>query len=298
LHFGSLVAAVGSYLAARSARGEWLVRIEDLDRSREIPGAADAILRTLDGFGFDWDGTVVRQSERTDLYEGALEQLTTAHKVFYCSCSRAEISQNFSSSAIRGETEELVYLGTCRGGARDSTRSQAVRFWVSSDRVAIADQIQGHVEIDVVHDIGDFVIRRRDGLFAYQLAVVVDDGAQEITDVVRGADLLTNTHRQKLLQEALGLRTPRYAHLPIVTDAMGRKLSKSDQALAVDIDNASEGLWQAMSFLRQNPPDELRGAPLPALWQWGIEHWTLNSLQGLKSAHAPQSALPYARAAS
>jgi glutamyl-Q tRNA(Asp) synthetase len=295
LHFGSLVAAVGSYLAARSAHGQWFVRIEDLDRSREVPGAADRILRTLEAFGFEWDGPIMRQSERTEAYRHALEQLTAADLTFACSCTRAEIEQKLSGSALQGATDELVYLGTCRRGVRDASRSQAIRFKVSSRTVTVMDQIQGAIELDVYRDIGDFVIKRRDGFFAYQLAVVVDDAAQAITEVVRGADLLTSTHRQRLLQEALGLRIPEYAHLPVVTDAMGQKLSKSERALAIEPGDASDRLWLAMNFLQQNPPLELRGAPLATLWKWGCAQWSVLTLKGLKSGNAPHPGMHYAR---
>lgn len=280
LHFGSLVAAVGSYLAARRAGGQWLVRIEDLDPPREVPGSADQIIATLATFGFEWNESIVRQSARSSLYEAAVNQLLDGDDAFHCSCSRAEIE---AAGGTAADGDELRYPGWCRTGARMPGRKLAVRFRTAPDPVVFNDCVQGLTSVAVGAEIGDFVIRRRDGLFAYQLAVVVDDAAQGITDIVRGTDLLRSTPRQILLQRALRLRTPTYAHMPVATDHNGIKLSKSAGAASLDLQRPGEELWRVLRFLRQAPPPELRGSGLSALWSWAIAHWTPAPLSGVKS---------------
>jgi glutamyl-Q tRNA(Asp) synthetase len=279
LHFGSLVAAVASYLAARHARGEWLVRIEDVDRTREVPGSADSMIRTLAAFGFEWTGSIVRQSERTDAYEAALDRLTRANLVYPCSCSRKAI---VAASPPAADNDEPRYPGWCRNGPLDPKAACAIRFKVAAGDSGFVDEIQGEIHADVSRDCGDFVIKRRDGLFAYQLAVVVDDAEQGITHVVRGADLLSSTPRQILLQRALGFATPVYAHVPLATDDQGVKLSKSAGAGAVDATKPAEELWRTLQFLRQSPPTQLRSAGLETLWSWAVEHWTTAPLRGLR----------------
>ena len=253
LHFGSLVAAIASWLDARAAGGRWLVRIEDVDEPRTVPGAIDEILRALEALGLAHDGEIVRQSARTALYDEALERLRRAGRVYRCDCSRREIAD----SALRGP-EGPIYPGTCRGD-RDAYRALAVaaplagavRFAIDDGRVAFDDRVQGPVVQEVAADIGDFVLRRRDGLFAYQLAVVVDDAAQGVTDVVRGADLLGSTGRQVLLQRALGVATPRYLHFPVVVDASGEKLSKQTRARPIDARDGPRLIAQVLRFLGQ-----------------------------------------------
>jgi glutamyl-Q tRNA(Asp) synthetase len=279
LHFGSLVAAVASYLSARRAGGEWLVRIEDLDPPREVPGSAEEIVATLDSFGFQWNESIVRQSERTELYRAALERLIAADLAFPCSCSRTELQADQPPG--RDHPEDLYYPGWCRNGVRTPGRPLAFRFRVAPGITAFDDQIQGAQRADVAAETGDFVIRRRDGLFAYQLAVVVDDAAQRITHVVRGADLLGSTARQIVLQSALGLTTPMYAHLPVAIDANGIKLSKSTGAAAIDVRQPSRELWRTLNFLKQGPPPELSRSPVATLWEWAIEHWQPQPLHGL-----------------
>jgi glutamyl-Q tRNA(Asp) synthetase len=240
---------------------------------REVPGSVESILEALHAFGFRWDQTPVRQSARTALYDQALERLRVLGLAYPCSCSRAEIQA--ASPAATGE--ELRYPGWCRNGVRASDRDIAWRFRVPDEPVSFTDAIQGQVTINVAADVGDFVVRRRDGLFAYQLAVVVDDADQGITHVVRGADLLTSTPRQLLLQKALGLPNPAYAHVPVATDDKGVKLSKSAGAGSVDLQQPRQELWRALRFLRQEPPAVLRRASLDALWAWAIEHWRLDA---------------------
>lgn len=272
LHFGSLVAAVSSYVCARQAGGDWIVRIEDLDTQREVPGSAEQIIATLRRFGFEWTESSVRQSKRVDLYTAALTQLLQSGAAYPCSCSRAEIGA-VAAAAVNGD--ELRYPGWCRDGVRDPARPLAIRFRTPPGLTGFADDIQGWLQFDVDVQVGDFVIRRRDGFFAYQLAVVVDDAAQGITHVVRGADLLDSTPRQILLQRALGLPTPRYAHVPLATDCNGVKLSKSAGAAAINLERPGAELWRVLRFLGQNPPPELLESQLTAIWTWAFEHWTL-----------------------
>ncbi|HEU4653237.1 MAG TPA: tRNA glutamyl-Q(34) synthetase GluQRS [Steroidobacteraceae bacterium] len=282
LHFGSLVTAVGSYLDARHHHGEWLVRIEDLDRPRTVPGSADSILQTLDTLGFEFHRVVLRQSSRDDAYAVALAQLRANGDVFDCSCSRAELA--LSRPGQVGTTEELFYPGWCRNGIRDSNKPCAARFRVRPGRTDFDDRIQGPQSFDLATECGDFVVRRKDGLYAYQLAVVVDDAYQSITHVVRGADLLSSTPRQIALQRALCLPTPKYAHLPVATDGNGIKLSKSQGSAAVDPGRAVDELHRALRFLAQEPPEDLLRGRLSTLWEWAFEHWCIQSLQGRLAA--------------
>ena len=249
LHFGSLVAAVASWLDARSRGGEWRVRIEDVDTTRTVPGAADQILRTLEAFGLHWDGEVVWQSRRVDLYEAALERLRSQGAVYRCRCSRKEVAD----SGLRG-LEGAIYPGTCRALAIGARIPGADRLGVTGMPIGFDDRVQGRVSQDVAAQIGDFVLKRRDGLHAYQLAVVVDDADQSITDVVRGADLLLSTPRQIVLQRMLGLSTPAYLHFPVAINECGEKLSKQTLAPAVDAQNAGEILAGALRFLGQPRP--------------------------------------------
>jgi glutamyl-Q tRNA(Asp) synthetase len=281
LHLGSLVAAVGSYLAAKRAGGTWLVRIEDLDPPRAVPGSGAAILETLAAFGFEWCEPVLWQSQRLAAYTRAATQLLTAGSAYECSCSRAEIAAAHSSTE---GAEELHYPGWCRDGVRAPQRRRALRLRVPVQSICFEDAIQGKLAYNVAGDVGDFVVRRRDGLFAYQLAVVVDDAAQHISHVVRGADLLSSTPRQILLQRALGVATPAYAHLPLVLDQDGVKLSKSAGAAAIDGRQPVVELWRALCLLRQDPPAHLRCGAVRTLWDWAIEHWTTAPLRGLRTA--------------
>ena len=236
LHFGSLLAAFGSWLLARRADGEWLVRIEDLDPPREVAGAAEEQLRALAAFGLHADGPVLRQSARGDAYQSALDQLLASGAAFACHCSRSDLADD-------GGIHRRCVAGSTRA-------TPAFRLRVPpATTLGFDDAIQGRVIQDVSEEVGDFVLKRADGYWAYQLAVVVDDAAQGITDVVRGADLLDSTPRQVLLQRALGLPTPRYVHLPLVVDTQGRKLSKSLAAMPVDIADplpALRAAWQAL----------------------------------------------------
>lgn len=274
LHFGSLVAAVGSYLDAKHNGGVWIVRIEDLDTPRCVAGAAGGILRTLDGFGLRSDEDVICQSARTEAYEAALQRLQYIGAVYPCCCTRREIAD----SALLG-VDGPVYPGTCRSGipAGRSARAWRVRTDLSSSDVSFYDALHGTVVQQLEREIGDFVVKRADGLFAYQLAVVVDDASQRITDVVRGADLLGSTARQIYLQRLLQLPTPNYLHLPVALNERGEKLSK--QTLAEAIECCPSALIEVLKFLRQDPPDLLRRSTVAQILAWGIENWNRAALR-------------------
>lgn len=276
------MAAVGSYLTARQAGGRWLLRIEDVDTPRTVPGAAEGILRTLARFGFEWDGPVVWQSARTEAYAAALARLDAAGWIFGCACTRKEMAD---SALARDGTRR--YPGTCRAGLPPGRAARAWRLRVAPGLIAFDDAVQGRVEEDVAADVGDFVLRRADGLFAYQLAVVVDDAEAGVTEVVRGADLLDSTPRQILLQRLLGYPTPRYAHLPVASNAAGEKLSKQTLARAVDGADPARVLADALDFLGQAPPAELAEAGLATLWQWAIDHWSMARVPRSRVVPAP-----------
>ena len=260
LHVGSLVAAVGSWLSARSAGGEWLVRMEDLDGPRVVAGAADGILRALELYGLSWDGEVAVQSERTLRYEEALARLRAAGLAYDCGCTRAEVGRAAGAPDASDPVDAAgaVYAGRCRAGLAPGRVARAVRFRVPEGTIAFEDRVRGRVEEDVSRAVGDFVVKRADGPFAYQLAVVVDDAAQGVTEVVRGGDLLSSTARQIALQRALGLPTPAYAHLPLVLGPDGKKLGKRDGALpleTLDARRVRETLALALALLGQDCDD-------------------------------------------
>jgi glutamyl-Q tRNA(Asp) synthetase len=282
LHFGSLVAAVGSYAEARHRRGAWYVRMEDLDPPRVMAGAADDILRTLEAFGFTWDGAVMYQSGRNEAYREALDTLARSGALYACACSRREIAD----SNLLG-IEGPVYPGTCRPGLPPGRGPRTWRVRTDDTVIAFDDAWQGRIARRIESEMGDFVVRRADGLFAYQLAVVVDDALQRITHVVRGADLIESTPRQIHLQHLLGLPTPEYGHLPVAINARGEKLSKQTFAEALNPRAAATLLHRALAFLGQTPPAELMNGDIADLWAWTIAHW--------HSAAVPRErALPYA----
>jgi glutamyl-Q tRNA(Asp) synthetase len=268
LHFGSLVAAVASFLQARTREGPWFVRMEDLDPPREVAGAADDILRTLEAFQLCWDGAVMYQSRRAPAYAAGLDALRHLGAVYGCACTRKEIAD----SSVQG-IEGPVYPGTCRARGVHDTGTRALRVTTQNTIVEFEDAWQGPIRRVLDRDYGDFVVKRADGLIAYQLAVVIDDAGQGITEVVRGADLLESTPRQIHLQRLLDLPTPRYAHLPVATNAHGEKLSKQTLAAPVEKINPVPTLVRALDFLGQSPAPELRDADLASLWRWALHHW-------------------------
>jgi glutamyl-Q tRNA(Asp) synthetase len=283
LHFGSLLAALGSYLSIRSQGGLWRLRIEDLDPLRTIPGAEDEQLRTLENLGLHWDGPLLRQSERSAAYEAALEQLTAQGVVFPCSCSRKEI---LASAPHLGE-EGPIYPGTCRAGLRAGQEARALRLRVEESIIAFDDLLYGPYQQNLAEDVGDFVLKRADGLFGYQLAVVVDDGASGVTEVVRGADLLASTPRQIYLQRLLGLPTPAYFHLPLALGDDGEKLSKRHSRYALSNDPA-RALFSALTFLGQAPPPELRRALPAELLAWAIANFNAAAIDK-QNRRAPEA---------
>ena len=249
---------------ARHHGGLWLVRMEDLDQARVVPGAAAAMLRTLERFGLEWDGEVEYQSRRGEHYAAALAQLTALDLTFECSCSRRELESE-AGAAPR------AYPGTCRAGPRRPGPT-ATRFRVSAETVSFEDRIHGTCRFGLAA-LGDVVVRRRDGAFAYQLAVVLDDAAQGVTHVVRGADLLDNTPWQLALQRALSLPPPRYAHLPLVVEPSGGKLSKSRRSIAASPAHAGRQLHEVLGLLGQGPPAELKLEPAVVILRWAQAHW-------------------------
>jgi glutamyl-Q tRNA(Asp) synthetase len=271
LHAGSLLAAVGSYLDARANGARWLVRIEDLDTPRVVPGCAEQMLRTLEAFGFEWDGPVIYQSTRRAAYEEALATLAAARRTFRCSCSRKDLAAN-------GGEESHGYPGTCRLGPT-RTGPTALRFRVSDGRVAFNDLFLG-VQCFELSRCGDFVVQRRDDIVSYQLAVVVDDAWQEVTRVVRGADLLASTPWQIDLQAALALPQPVYGHLPLVLEKDGSKLSKSRNALPLDLAAVPGALTSALTLLSQAPPPGLAHSPIKDVWNWAVANWDPRLLTG------------------
>jgi len=269
LHFGSLVAATASFLDARHRQGRWLLRMEDLDPAREPPEAADQILRALECHGLHWDGPVLYQSDRLDAYAEALDELRRQGRLFACRCSRQQI-----------QADGGVYDGRCRTlGLPDA--GNAIRLRVDDVRVDFTDAIQGPQSQRLLQECGDFILRRKDGLFAYQLAVVVDDAFQGVTDIVRGSDLLDSTARQVFLQRLLGLPTPRYAHVPVAVNDLGQKLSKQHFAEALGLDDGAPALLQALRFLGQRPDVELMGASVNDILTWAIHHWDVQAVPKL-----------------
>ena len=271
LHFGSIIAAVASYLEARKQKGEWLVRMEDVDELRNLTGAADNILLTLDNYGFEWDGEVLYQTQRKQAYVEALHQLTEQDLIYRCICSRKDLREQ----APQGEYG-LIYPGTCEHLQNSLHSEHALRVKTHNDRIAFTDSILGLYSQQLKNDIGDFIIRRRDGLFAYQLAVVVDDAFQNITDIVRGYDLLDSTPRQIYLQQCLKYTTPSYTHLPIAINDRGDKLSKQTGAAGISEKADIEMLVNCMNFLGQAMPTELKSSSLKTFWEWALENWDLN----------------------
>jgi len=280
------VAAVAGYLDARAAGGQWLVRIEDIDPPRERAGAADRILFTLEHLGLHWDGPVLWQSTRSDAYAAALERLRRDGRLRECGCARAALAA-LPQNAQRASGDDLYHPRACLAGHTADGSHLALRLKVPDSEVEFADRAQGGQRVNVARTVGDFVLRRKDGLYAYQLAVVVDDEEQGITDVVRGADLLQSTPRQILLQEALGMRRLTYMHVPIAVDAAGTKLSKSDDAPGLAAARPAAQLAAALEFLGQHPPGTLAGAPAAELLDWAEANWSPARFRGVTSKAAP-----------
>lgn len=266
LHFGSIVAALGSCLQARAANGHWFLRIDDIDPPRVQPGATDAILRTLEALGFRWDGVVIFQSARRDAYHAALHRLRTRGLIYPCACSRKQIAD-----VARIGSEGPIYPGTCRNGMCGDDPARALRVLTRGGHASFDDPVQGPQRFDIDAAFGDFVVYRSDGVYAFHLASAVDDTELGITEVVRGRDLLESSARQHWLIEALGAVPPRYIHLPLALGADGEKLSKQTHAAPVDSRQPVEALRRALEFLRHPAPQDIDS--LDDLWHWAIAHW-------------------------
>ncbi len=271
LHFGSLVAAVGSYLDAKACGGEWIVRIEDVDTTRCTQASATSILKTLERFGFQWEGQILYQSQRTERYQEVLDTLILKGLAYGCACSRKDLATN-----PRGLDGAPLYLGRCRQGIPSGAQVRSYRLKVPDADVSFTDRIQGTVTQNLEKDVGDFVIKRADGLFAYQLAVVIDDIDQGITDIVRGVDLLDSTPRQLWLYQCLGARPPAYAHLPLAVNAALEKLSKQTYAPSVADSDPVPLLNRVLHFLGLTPlPDD---TPLDTFWQEALNRWDIHKI--------------------
>jgi glutamyl-Q tRNA(Asp) synthetase len=299
LHFGSLLAAVASYLDAKSNQGQWLVRIEDIDPPREISGSKDEILKALSVYGLFSDQKIVFQSQRSDFYQQALEQLIAQKSVFPCTCSRKQLSNRggIHFGDCLSNTGPSIQLNAQTNIQNPPTEQDHIQFaWrfdsqftapsYSQGNASFHDHLQGLFSQSIEETIGDFVVKRKDQLWAYQLAMVVDDYEQGITHVVRGIDLIDSTLRQNMLQRALGYPIPAYAHIPVACGENGQKLSKQNLAPALDLSHPEETLWRALSWLGQEPPKNLRLASVKEILLWGIQHWQPLKLQTVKSQPA------------
>ncbi len=287
LHMGSLIAAMASWFDARKAKGKWLLRMEDLDPPRETREAADQILSALDKIGLHWDEQVLYQSKRHEAYEDAINTLKKQHMVFACDCSRQQIQESGG-----------IYPGTCRQRYLPDGPGTAIRLAVNDESTSFTDRIQGDQTQHLKQQVGDFVIRRKDGLFAYQLAVVIDDSFQNISHIVRGIDLMDSTPRQIYLQQVLGHSLPgldsnlhpSYAHIPVIVNDLGQKLSKQHMARPIDPANAGSLLFDGLCYLKQEPDAALKTANCEEILGWGVDHWTpdkLSSTRTLKEFSAP-----------
>jgi glutamyl-Q tRNA(Asp) synthetase len=278
LHLGSLFTALASFLEARAKNGAWLLRIDDIDPQRCSVRARESILSTLERFGLNWDEPVVFQQQRTSRYRQVLERLETDFRVYPCSCSRKDLA---------GLNQGPVYPGTCRNRPLPrASKADALRLRSSGEVIGFTDALQGPIRQDVEREIGDFVVRRRDGVIAYHLATVIDDADAGITEVLRGFDLLSSTPRQILLQRLLDLPEPGYCHVPVLIDRSGLKLSKQTYATPVDGRKPGEVLLLLLRLLRQNPPDQLSGASVHEILDWAVRHWSIGRLKGLTAVAA------------
>lgn len=270
VHFGTLIAAVGSYLQAKKNNGEWLIRMEDVDTTRKVEGSDKEILETLEAFGFEWDGEIIYQSGQNEHYENALQQLISRSLVFPCTCTRKQLTCSNNST----------YPGTCRNRPFPDEGEHALRLLAKDINIKFSDIVMGKQSQNIAQQCGDFVIKRRDGLFAYQLAVVVDDAVQNITEIVRGSDLLDSTPRQIYIQQLLGYQTPAYCHLPLAVDSNGDKISKSEGAARVDVNNKEKLMCRVLEFLGQSPPLDLADSDVDDIWKWSIDNWNVDKVPG------------------
>jgi glutamyl-Q tRNA(Asp) synthetase len=268
LHLGSLYAALASFLHARACQGQWLLRIDDIDNPRKVAGASESIIDTLQSFGLHWDGPIAYQSNRLENYQTIIEQLITQEQVYSCTCSRKTLSA----------LNTHVYPRTCRH-LKHQKPPYSLRLKSAEYEISFDDELQGSQKSNFAQEHGDFIIKRKDGITAYQLAVVIDDHLQNITHVVRGFDLLDSTPKQIALQNILGFKSPHYCHFPIIIDQQGNKLSKQSCAQAVSAETPQKTLFLLLELLQQNPPSQLKTASVQEIISWGIEHWHSESLK-------------------
>ncbi len=277
LHLGSLYTALASFLQARSQQGKWLLRIDDLDTPRNVKGATDSILTTLDTFGLHWDDSVVYQSQTLDVYYDMLHELTQKQLIYPCTCSRKTLTFTQTTD---------IYNGLCRHKTISPESPHALRIKTDSRLISFEDGLQGVISHNLAQQHGDFILKRKDGIIAYQFAVVIDDNRQGINQVVRGIDLLTETPKQIYLQQVLGLPCPDYLHVPVIVDNQGYKLSKQTQATAVNLTMPQNVIFNLLGLLKQNPPSELQYASVTELINWAIVHWNPEPLKNLKQVTA------------
>lgn len=279
LHFGSLLAAVASFMQAKHQGGKWLVRIEDIDPPREVDGASDTILKQLDRHGLHWDDSVIYQSNQMPRYHEFLEDLKVQQLIYHCDCSRQRL--NLLNGIYDSKCHQLN-LPQQNTSVRLSIKDSLKFLGLKNDSIKFCDSIMGDYLQLLTQDIGDFVLRRRDGLFSYQLAVVIDDHLQGVTEIIRGADLIDSTPRQILLQQCLGFKTPVYGHIPLAINNLGQKLSKQHHAKQLPKNNEQKQVWLALDWLKQNPPVELRVAPIQDVIDWGIVNWDISKIPNSK----------------
>ena len=274
VRFGTLVAAVGSYLQAKTSNGDWLLRIDDVDTTRKVEGSDVAIIRTLEAFGFQWSGEILYQTQMIDAYEAALDKLIEQSLVFPCLCSRKQLHESGAGN---------IYPVTCRLRKLPEAEEHSLRLIAEDVTITFNDIVMGKQSQNIKSECGDFIIKRRDGLFAYQLAVVVDDALQGVTEVVRGTDLLDSTPRQIYLQQLLGYPTPRYCHLPLAVDAAGSKISKSEGKSKIEIAHREELLISSLDFLGQQVPGALSGSGIDDIWRWAMDNWDVTRVPTSKT---------------
>lgn len=277
LHFGSLYTALASYLDAHANQGTWLVRIEDLDPPREQPGATESILKTLEKYGLHWQEPVMYQSQRSAQYDEAIYRLKRQSELFYCTCSRKQLASH-----------PPIYPGFCRAVTTPPAQPYAIRFKASGRAIAFDDRLQGKTQQNLAREVGDFLIQRKGNLYAYQLAVVVDDASQNISHVLRGSDLLDNTPRQIALQDSLGYTRPNYLHLPLITNQRGQKLSKQTFADSIENLDPPRVLTQLLSYLGQNPPQDMEQSSVEEILGWAVAHWNCDRIP-TQAMQAPNS---------
>lgn len=283
LHFGSLLAAVASFMQVKHQGGKWLVRIEDIDPPREVAGASDTILQQLEQHGLYWDDNIIYQSNQLARYIEILTDLKTQQLTYHCECARHRL--NLLNGIYDAKCHKL-YLTDKNTSVRISISDTLKALGQEHDRINFCDTVMGDYTQSLIQDVGDFVLRRRDGLISYQLAVVIDDHLQGITEIIRGADLIDSTPRQILLQQCLGYKTPTYGHIPVAKNNYGQKLSKQHHAKQLPQTNEHKQLWLALDWLQQSPPQELRDSCVDDIISWGIKHWDINKIPKISNGIA------------